>query len=250
METCSDTGEGMGEWLDAFRAFAVKEGVAEDTAARALSLAWYDPEVIDLDRTQRSFQVSFDEFLASHVTADRIARGRAKQKANAAMLAKVEAQYGVQREVLVAIWGLETDYGATLGSRSSVRSIATLAYDCRRPKLFRGELLSVLRIVDRGDMAAEAMVGAWAGEIGQTQFLPSSYEKYAVDGDGDGKRDLIGSAADALASTANFLAQNGWKKGEGYGAGMGNAVVIAAWNASSYWQRTIVALAGELRRGR
>lgn len=250
VESCSDTGEGMGEWLDAFRAFAVAQGVSEDAASSALSLAWYDAEVIELDRTQRSFKVSYDEFLASHVTSDRVARGRSKQKSLASQLAKLEEQYGVQREVLVAIWGLETDYGATLGTRSSVRSIATLAFDCRRPALFRGELLSVLRIVERGDMRADEMVGAWAGEIGQTQFLPSSYEKYGVDGDGDGRKDLIGSAVDALASTANFLAQNGWKKGEGYAVGAPNFAIVAAWNASTYWQKTIVSFAADLKRGR
>lgn len=240
----------MDRWLDAFHTFAVAEGVSDATASRALSAAFYDPEVIDLDRNQRAFHVPFEEFLASHVTPDRVARGKAKQRALASTLAAIESRYGVQREVLVAIWGLETDYGATLGTRDSIRSIATLAYDCRRSELFRGELLAALRILDRGDVRPEELVGAWAGEIGQTQFLPSSYEKYAVDGDGDGRRDLVASSADALASTANLLAENGWRKGEGYGAGSANAAALAAWNASSYWQRTIVAFAGELRRGR
>src|SRR4029077_17383887 len=129
---------------------------------------------------------------------------------------RIEQKFGVPGSVIVAIWGLETDFGANLGKFSTFRSLAPLVYDCRRSALFQAELLAALRIVERGDLAPAEMRGAWAGEIGQTQFMPSSYIKFAVDFDGDGRRDLIRSAPDALASTANYLKSYGWKSGEGW----------------------------------
>jgi lytic murein transglycosylase len=243
---CSEIGEEMDAWLASFGRFAVSEGVSEDTAKRALELAWWDPEVVDLDRAQRTNAVSYEVFLASHVTRERVARGRQKRKALADVLTKMEAQYGVQGEILVAIWGLETDFGDHIGDRSSIRSLATLAYDCRRSARFRAELLSALRILDRGDVPAEELHGGWAGEIGQTQFMPSSYEKFAVDFDGDGRRDLLGSSLDALASTANFLKSHGWTPMAGYGSGAPNFAILAEWNASDRWDKTIAAFAAKL----
>src|SRR5260370_28913013 len=138
------------------------------------------------------------------------------------VLARIEQTYGVPGEVLVGIWGLETDFGANNGKFPTMRSLATLAFDCRRSDMFKAELMDALRIVDRGDLAPQEMRGAWAGEIGQTQFMPSSYIKYAVDFDGNGRRDLLRSAPDVLASTANFLASYGWQRGQALEPGTAN----------------------------
>ena len=139
--------------------------------------------------------------------------------------------------MIVAIWGLETDFGANSGKFPTIRALASLAYDCRRPDKFRSELLAAMRIVERGDMAPADMHGAWAGEIGQTQFLPSSYLKYAVDYDGNGRRDLIHSVPDVLASTANYLKGYGWKAGQPWGEGTENFQVLLQWNASQIYTK-------------
>ncbi len=150
--------------------------------------------------------------------------------------------------MLVAIWGLETDFGVNTGKFSTIRSLATLAFDCRRADTFRAELLDALRIVERGDLAPTEMRGAWAGEIGQTQFMPSSYLKFAVDFDGNGRRDLLRSTPDVLASTANFLAGHGWQRGKGWEPGSANFAVIQEWNKSEVYARTIVYFADQLAR--
>ena len=146
----------------------------------------------------------------------------------------------------MAIWGLETDFGADVGQFPTIRALATLAYDCRRPDRFRPELIDALRIVQRGDMSAAEMRGAWAGEIGQTQFLPSSYIKFAIDFDGNGRRDLIRSVPDALASTANYLRGYGWKLGEPWGEGTANFEVIREWNKAQVYSKTIAYFAERL----
>ena len=151
--------------------------------------------------------------------------------------ARIEQAYGVPGEVLVAIWGLETDFGVNIGKFPTLRSLATLAYDCRRADLFRAELMDALRIVERGDIAPQEMRGAWAGEIGQTQFMPSSYIKFAVDFDGNGRRDLLRSAPDVLASTANFLAGHGWQRGKDWEPGSANFAVIQQWNKSEVYSQ-------------
>jgi lytic murein transglycosylase B len=143
----------------------------------------------------------------------RLSRGLQMMKRHAGLLARIENQFGVSGAVIVAIWGLETDFGAGNGRFQTVRALATLAYDCRRPEKFRPELFDALRIVARGDMSSAEMRGAWAGEIGQTQFMPSSYLKFAVDYDGDGRRDLNSSPVDAIGSVANFLKAHGWGAG-------------------------------------
>ena len=148
--------------------------------------------------------------------------------------------------MLVAIWGLETDYGANTGNMPSVRSLATLAYDCRRSAMFTDELMDALKIVNRGDMSASSMRGGWAGEIGQTQFMPSKYVAFAVDFDGDGRRDLIRSRADALASTANYLKGYGWQAGGKWTPGSGNFAVIQEWNKSPVYTKTVAYFASKL----
>ena len=151
--------------------------------------------------------------------------------------------------VIVAIWGLETDFGADNGHYSTIRSLATLAYDCRRPDKFRSELIAALQIVERGDMTPAEMRGAWAGEIGQTQFLPSSYLKFAVDYTGNGRRDLIHAVPDALASTANYLKGYGWQRGQPWGEGTANFQVLLQWNSSQVYTKTVAYFAQQLAAG-
>jgi lytic murein transglycosylase len=219
---------------------APAEGISPRALA-ALDGVSYDPGVIGRDRSQRSFKLSFEEFYARRVGPGIINRGRKLMQTHAATLARVERQYGVPPAVLISIWGLETNYGSDGGGKYSIlRSIATLAYDCRRTDFFRNELVSALKIIDRGDMTPEQLVGGWAGEIGQVQFLPSSYFKYAVDYDGDGRRDLVRSVPDMLASTANFLKQKGgWQPGQPWGPGTANYGAIREWNKAEVYQRTI-----------
>ncbi len=212
---CSDTEQGFAEWLIAFREQAIAQGMSRSLAEAALGDVVYDPVVIELDRTQRPRHVAAAEFAASHVTAARVRRGRQLLGTYASLFTRIEARFGVEPEILVALWGLETDFGAAQGKTRSLDALATLAYDCRRATRFRGELTSALHLVERGDLTPREMVGAWAGELGQTQFLPSSYERFGVDFDDDGKVNLIGSVDDALASTASYLAGNGWRAHEG-----------------------------------
>jgi lytic murein transglycosylase len=164
-----------------------------------------------------------------------------------ATLARIEQRFGVPGPILIAIWGLETNYGAdSSGKYSILRSLATLAYDCRRSEFFTGHLLDALRIVQRGDLTLAQLRGGWAGEIGHTQFLPSGYYKYAVDFDGDGRRDLEHSVADMLASTANFLKGHGWQAGQSFEPGSANYDVLKDWNRAEVYQRTIAAMASKL----
>lgn len=244
--TCSDTEVGFDTWLAAFGAYAMSRHISSQTVDAALGPVTYDPQVISLDRAQKAFKAPFEEFVVKHVTASRVARGRALLQAQAPLFSRIEARFGVPGPVLTAIWGLETEYGHHTGSMSCFRALATLAYDCRRAERFRQELLAALRIVERGDLAPEAMRGAWAGEIGQTQFLPSSYEGYAIDFDGDGRRDLIGSSADALASTASYLQGHGWIAHQGLEPGSPNFTALGEWNASEMYRKTIVVFAKRL----
>ena len=153
------------------------------------------------------------------------------------------------KEIVVAIWGLETDFGAVSNNNSVLSAVATLAYDCRRSDFFRGQLIDALRVIDRGDLTPSEMVGGLHGEIGQTQFLPSSYAAFAVDFDGDGHADLIRSTADVLASTANYLNGYGWKKGASWMPGKPNFAVIKEWNKSDVYSRTVAEFARRLAEG-
>ena len=178
----------------------------------------------------------------------RLTRGANMLKQYGSVLARIEQTYGVPGEVLVAIWGLETDFGVNIGKFPTIRALATLAYDCRRTDMFKAELMDALRIVERGDIAPQEMRGAWAGEIGQTQFMPSSYIKFAVDFDGNGRRDLLRSPQDVLASTANFLAGHGWQTGKDWEPGSANFAVIKEWNKSEVYAKTIGYFATQLSR--
>ena len=209
-DTSCRGGQSFGDWLAGVKQDAAREGISAGAVA-ALDGLTYDERVFGQDRGQPTLSQSFLEFAGRVVSADRLSRGRSLLQKHADTFRRIERQYGVPGPVIVAFWGLETDYGGYMGNFSSLRSLATLAYDCRRPELFRAELMDALRIVDRGDIAPAQMKGAWAGELGQVQFTPSNYLKYAVDFDGDGRRDLVGSVPDALASTANYLKSLGWR---------------------------------------
>ncbi len=200
-------------WLRGVRQEAAASGLSE-RALGALDTVRFDPAIVKRDRGQGVFAQSFLEFSDRMVAQYRLQQGAKLMKQHASLFAAVERQYGVPAAVITAFWGLETDFGAVQGDVSTLNSLATLAYDCRRPEVFRPELIDALRIIDRGDLSAKEMVGAWAGEIGQMQFTPSNYVRYAVDADGDGRRDLRRSVPDVLASTANLMRSEGWRAGE------------------------------------
>jgi lytic murein transglycosylase len=234
-------------WLADFKTEAAAKGISQSAIATGLSGVTLDQSVLSRDRGQKVFQQSFEEF-SGRMIPPRLGPGSNKLKQYGSVLSRIEQSYGVPGEVLVAIWGLETDYGANIGKFSTIRSVATLAYDCRRSEMFRAELMDALRIVERGDLTPIEMRGAWAGEIGQTQFMPSSYIKFAVDFDGNGRRDLLRSAPDVLASTANFLASHGWQRGKDFEPGSANFAVIQQWNKSEVYSKTIATFASQLAR--
>jgi lytic murein transglycosylase len=229
-------------WLQGVKQEAAARGISQRTIQSALDTVAYDPGIIARDHAQGVFRQSFDQF-AGRMVPPRLARGRRMMQQYASVLSRMEQQYGVPGAVIVAIWGLETDFGADNGHFPTIRSLATLAYDCRRPDKFRGELIAALQIVDRGDMTPADMRGAWAGEIGQTQFLPSSYLKYAVG------RDLIRNPSEALASTANYLKGYGWQRGQPWGEGTANFQVLLQWNSSQVYTQTVAYFAQQLAGG-
>jgi lytic murein transglycosylase len=208
---CRNTGS-FEAWLDQFRQEARGNGISNATLAAALGGMTFDPGIIQRDRRQGFFAQTFTAFSGKLITPNRIQNGLSRLRQHRDLFARIEQQWGVPGPVIVAFWGLESDFGSMMGNLPVLRSLATLAYDCRRPELFRGELMEALRIIDRGDLRPEEMIGSWAGELGQTQFLPAHYMQHAVDYDGDGRRDLLQSVPDVLASTANFLAFLGWQR--------------------------------------
>jgi lytic murein transglycosylase len=237
----------FGTWLDDFKTEAAAKGISQSAIASGLAGVTQDQAVLSRDHSQKVFSQSFEEF-SGRMVPPRLARGSSLMKQYGSVLGRIEQSYGVPGEVLVAIWGLETDFGVNIGKFQTLRSLATLAHDCRRSELFRAELMDALRIVERGDLAPAEMRGAWAGEIGQTQFMPSSYMKYAVDFDGNGRRDLLRSAPDVLASTANYLASYGWKRGKDWEPGSANFAVLQQWNKSEVYAKTIGYFATQLAR--
>jgi len=236
-------------WLRGFEQEAAAQGISQRTIDSALAGVTYDPTIIARDHAQGVFRQSFAEF-AGRMVPPRLGRGRRLLQQYRPLFDRIERQFGVPGPVIVAIWGLETDFGADEGKFPTIRALATLAYDCRRADKFRSELLDALRIVNRGDMNAAQMHGAWAGEIGQTQFLPSSYLKFAVDYDGSGRRDLIHSVPDALASTANYLKGYGWQRGQPWGEGTANFQVLLQWNSSEVYTKTVAYFAEQLAQTR
>ena len=234
-------------FLATFRGEAAAQGIPAHVLA-ALDGLTPNPQVIALDHRQGVFKQSFEQF-ANHRIAEHLAKGQRMMQTHAALLRRIEQQYGVPGSIVIAIWGLETGFGVDIGKTPVIRSLATLAHDCRRSAMFQGELLAALQIVARGDLSLPEMRGAWAGELGQAQFLPSNYVKFAVDFDGNGRRDLIHSVPDTLASIANLLKSFGWAAGGGYREGSANFSVLVAWNKATIYQRTIAAFAARLDGG-
>lgn len=227
---------------------AVAAGVSQAVIAQALGGVQFDQAVMDFDRRQRgTFRKTFEQYAATRVGPARVKRAKAMMGKHAALLSRVEQRFGVPRELVVAIWTMETDNGGDMGKLPVVRTLATLAHDCRRTELFQKELLAALQIVQRGDLPLRDLLGAYAGEIGQTQFLPSSYIKYGVDFDGNGHVDLRHSVPDVLASTANLLKVNGWQAGAPMTMGSQNFEVMREWNRSEVYRRTLVYFAQQLK---
>jgi lytic murein transglycosylase len=241
-------GGDFNSFLSSFSADAQNAGVSQSVIASSLSGITIDGSVLAFDRRQRyTFNKTFEQYVSTRVGSGRINGGRAMLTRYAALFSRIEQQYGVPRQILVAIWGLESDFGkGDMGRLPVIRTLATLAHDCRRSDLFQGELIAALKIIQRGDLPLSDLIGAYAGEIGQTQFLPSSYIKYGVDFDGDGRVDLRHSVADVLASTANLLHSNGFKMGGSYAEGSENFEAMREWNHAVIYRKTIAYFADRL----
>ena len=212
----SDLTENFNRWLVEFRAEALSVGISQRTVDKALRGLSPNPRIIKLDSKQPEFTQTLWGYLDKRVTKRRVERAQKLLHQHRELLEKVQRRYGVQPRFLVAFWGLETNFGDYTGKLSVVRSLATLAFDPRRKEYFRKELIAVLRIIDQGDMTADVQ-GSWAGAMGQSQFMPSTFQRYAVDLDGDGRRNLWTSLADVFGSSANFLSSVGWQKDRTWG---------------------------------
>jgi membrane-bound lytic murein transglycosylase B len=209
---------GLAAWIAGFRGTAITAGIAPELYDAAMTGLRYDPVVIERDRNQSEFTKTIWDYLDSAASDVRVENGRAAHRRHADLLQRIEARYGVDKEVVVAIWGLESAYGAFRGETPVLQALATLAYDGRRGDFFGEQLLAALRIVQAGDVAANRMTGSWAGAMGHTQFIPTSYLDYAADFGGDGRRDIWSDdPTDALASTAAYLARFGWVEGQPWG---------------------------------
>lgn len=229
--------------LAELRAAFARDGIRADTFDKATAGVVPDPSVLELLDSQPEFTKPVRDYLSTLVNDKRVADGRRKLAAWSPVLAEVEKKFGVERHVLVAVWGVESNYGDNLGTRALVSSLATVSCFGRRQPYFRTELLATLRILQNGDIAGDALTGSWAGAFGQTQFMPSTFHRLAVDFDGDGKRDIIGSIPDALASTANYLKHGGWERGQPWGhevriparyqgiSGRRHKLTLAEWHA-------------------
>ena len=205
-------------WVTGAKARAKARGISSSTITRAFRNVGYLPGVVERDRNQTEFVRSFEDYLAIAASDDRIAKGRAMLRKHAGLLSQLEAKYGVEKEVIVAVWGLESRYGGRRGDVPVISALSTLAFDGRRGKFFEGQLMAALKILERGDVTPERMTGSWAGAMGHTQFIPTSYLAYAVDFRGDGRRDIWSDdPTDALASTAAYLSRSGWKRGQRWG---------------------------------
>jgi membrane-bound lytic murein transglycosylase B len=204
-------------WLKELRTEAASHGVRAATLKGALDGVKLIPRVIELDRRQPEFTLTFRQYMDRVVPKSRVKKGRQRLRENRILLDGIARKYGVQPRFIVAFWGIETDFGRQTGGFSVIPALVTLAYDSRRSAYFRGELLHALDILDKNHVEPKNMIGSWAGAMGQTQFMPSSFVAYAVDYDGDGRKDIWNSRADALASGANYLARQGWKGDQTWG---------------------------------
>jgi lytic murein transglycosylase len=208
-------GASFDKFLAELKQRAVSEGVSQHAIADASPYLTYDQGIVNRDRGQRVFGQIFTEFAGRMAATYRMQNGQARIKTYSAAFARAEKEYGVPPAVIAAFWGLESDFGANMGNLPVLPSLVSLAYDCRRTDRFQNETVAALKIIDRGDLSPDEMLGSWAGELGQTQFLPTHYFTYAVDYDGDGRRDLLHSVPDVIGSTANYIATGlKWRRGE------------------------------------
>ena len=208
---------GYDAWVAAFRGRAAAKGLREDVIARAFRNAGFLPGVVERDRNQTEFKRSFEDYLSLVANEDKVLQGRAAYARERRVLDAVEAKYGVASQIVCAIWGVESNFGARMGDIPVISALSTLAYDGRRGAFFEGQLIAALKILQAGDVSPERMTGSWAGAMGHTQFIPTSYLAFAVDFTGDGRRDIWGAnPADGLASTAAYLSRNGWARGGGW----------------------------------
>jgi membrane-bound lytic murein transglycosylase B len=223
-------------WLADLRAEALRSGVDQGTLDAALASVEPIPRVLELARNQPEFKMTFDEYMTLVVSPERVAYGKARLKENRALVGRFAAPAGIPESMLVALWGIESNYGTRLGDFEVVPALATLAYNGFRAKFFREQLIAALRIVSQGHVGLHGMMGSWAGAMGQCQFIPTSFLAYAADGDGDGRKDIWTNKADVFASIANYLARVGWRPGLEWGgelpagaaAGRGERVVRPA----------------------
>lgn len=210
---CRNTGS-FEQWLAEFKREAAAQKISASAIAAASPHLKYEQRIINIDRGQRFFAQNFLDFSKKVIPAYRLQKGAQLIKKHDDLFRRIEKDFGVPAPVIVAFWGLESDFGASAGKEPVLPALATLAYDCRRPELFRPRLFDALRMIERGDLRPEEMIGSWAGELGQTQMMTSEYYRSAVDYDGDGHRNLIKSVPDVLASTANYLQHLGWRRGQ------------------------------------
>lgn len=212
------TNQSFPDWLSELRLEALKKGITQKTVQTALPTDLKPlARVLELDKKQPEKTLSFAKYKRNTLSGTRVRNGRKLIKQHAKTLGTVEKKYGVPPAVIVALWGMETSYGNYTGGFDIVQALATLAYDGRRGAYFRKELFNALRILDQGHISPKAMTGSWAGAMGQSQFMPSSFLKFAVDGNGDGKRDIWRTKTDVFASASNYLKQHGWRTGERWG---------------------------------
>lgn len=202
------------DWLSQFKVEAKRNDISEQTIVKTIEHAEYLPRVIELDRAQPEFIATFMSYLAGRVTSGRVDAGRERLQAHGKLLAQVEAEYGVPKNIIVAFWGLETNYGRNTGDHALPATLFTLAFEGRRDKFFRGQLMDLMKIVDAGHKRVDSMYGSWAGAMGQMQFMPSTFLAHGVDADMDGSIDIWRSLPDAFSSAANYLSSVGWESGE------------------------------------
>ncbi len=242
----SKAAEPFEDWLEALKTEALANGISAPTLERAFADVRPIPRVIELDRRQPEFTLTFEEYLERVVPPLRVEKGRTRLAEYGDLLARVGAAYGVQPRFIVALWGIETDFGRITGGFNVIGALATLAYDGRRSAFFRTELLSALKILEQGHITAERMVGSWAGAMGQSQFMPSSFLSRAVDFDGDGRRDIWGTKADVFASAANYLKRAGWRGDQTWGR---KVRLPANFDRSVAEQKTVLRLSEWQARG-
>jgi peptidoglycan lytic transglycosylase B len=227
--------EAFDAWLARLRAEALQKGISAPTFDNAFKGVAPIPDVIEKDQNQPEFTLTFAEYMTRVVSPTRVATARQKLKEHHALLSNISARYNVAPRFIVALWGIESNFGTRAGTYPVVGALATLAYDGRRSNYFRQELLAALRILEAGHITVDRMTGSWAGAMGQSQFMPSSYLRFAADGDGDGRDDIWTNTADVFASAANYLAKSGWKGDQTWGRPV---TLPASFNANLASPRT------------